>query len=128
MGCLEMNEAELIILLLALFGIKHFICDFSLQFSYMIADKGIYGARGGIEHALCHALGTWFVLLPIFGMLGMLPALVDGILHYHIDWTKQQLNRGYTPADREFWIWLGADQALHYLTYILIIGWIVGVF
>jgi hypothetical protein len=24
-----------------------------------------------------------------------------------------------------FWVWFGADQGLHYLTYIAIIGWTV---
>jgi hypothetical protein len=35
------------------------------------------------------------------------------------------LNKGLTPADRMFWVWFGADQGLHYLTYIAIIGWTV---
>jgi hypothetical protein len=123
-----MTEIELVVVLLALFGVKHFICDFLLQFHYMVEQKAIYGAGGGIEHALCHAAGTWFILIPFFGILGFIPALVDGIIHYHVDWSKQQLTRGLTPADRKFWVWLGLDQALHYLTYIAIIGWIVGVF
>ena len=50
----------------------------------------------------------------------------SGLVHYHIDWIKQQLNRGYTTADRQFWFWLGADQAAHYLTYVGIIYVITG--
>jgi hypothetical protein len=34
------------------------------------------------------------------------------------------LNKGLTPADRQFWIWLGLDQALHYLTYVGIISYV----
>ena len=118
----------LIIVFLALFGIKHFICDFLLQFPYMISQKGIYGADGGIHHAGFHTLFTFLILAPFIGIVAVLPAVVDGVVHYHIDWAKQQLNQGLTPADRKFWIWFGLDQALHYLTYVAIIGWIVGAF
>ena len=114
-----------IILLLALFGIKHFICDFLLQFPYMLVQKGTYGAEGGIHHATIHGIWTWFILLPFLGTMAVFPALFDTALHYHIDWAKQQLNRELTPADRMFWVWFGADQGLHYLTYIAIIGWTV---
>jgi hypothetical protein len=114
-----------IILLLALFGIKHFVCDFVLQFPYMLAQKGTYGAEGGIHHATIHGIWTWFILLPFLGTMAVFPALFDAALHYHIDWAKQQLNKALTPADRMFWVWFGADQGLHYLTYIAIIGWTV---
>jgi hypothetical protein len=120
-----MSELQLIILLLALFGIKHFICDFVLQFPYMLAQKGTYGAEGGIHHATIHGIWTWFILLPFLGTMAVFPALFDAALHYHIDWAKQQLNKALTPADRMFWVWFGADQGLHYLTYIAIIGWTV---
>jgi hypothetical protein len=117
-----------IIILLALFGIKHFICDFMLQFDYMVKEKAVYGMMGGVHHAMLHAVFTLIILLVFlhspalaFGL-----AALDGILHYHIDWTKQQFSKGLGPADRKFWIYLGADQALHYLTYVLIIGWALG--
>ena len=117
-----------VILLLALFGVKHFICDFLLQYPYMLAQKGSYGAIGGIAHAITHAVGTLIVLVLVlpWGLSAHIAALIlsifDGISHYHIDWAKQQLNKGLTVADRMFWVWFGADQGLHYLTYIAIIG------
>ena len=52
-------------------------------------------------------------------------AAFDGLAHYHIDYIKQKLNYGLTPNDRKFWIWLGADQALHYLTYVGIIAYLL---
>ncbi len=113
--------------LLVLFGIKHFIADFLMQYSYMIRDKGTYGAEGGLHHAGIHACWTFLILIPFItspDQLLILP-LFDFIAHYHIDWAKQQLNAGLTPADRKFWIWLGLDQALHYLTYIGIIAWVL---
>lgn len=117
-----------VILLLALFGIKHFICDFLLQYPYMLAQKGTYGAVGGIAHAITHAIGTLIVLIIALPwnfnvhVIALVLALFDGVVHYHIDWLKQQLNKGLTVADRMFWVWFGADQGLHYLTYIAIIG------
>lgn len=118
---------SIVILLLALFGIKHFICDFVLQYPYMLAEKGIYGAKGGVHHAGFHAIGTLIVLL-LCGITiidSIVLSLLDGIVHYHVDWVKQQLNKGLTYADNKFWIILGADQAMHYLTYVFIIGLIV---
>ena len=47
-----------VIILLALFGIKHFVADFVLQFNFMLRDKGTYGAPGGTDHAAMHAIGT----------------------------------------------------------------------
>lgn len=120
-----------VIILLALFGIKHFICDFLLQFNYMLAEKGTYGAVGGIHHAVFHMLGTLCVLLMVFDFatasvfVALKLALFDGVVHYHIDWAKQKLNRGATPADRKFWLLIGLDQLLHYLTYLFIIGLLV---
>ena len=120
-----LTPLETVIVLLALFGIKHFIADFVLQFPYMLSQKGIYGAEGGIHHALIHAILTWVILFGFVGTAAVFGALFDMLAHYHIDWAKQKLNKGLTPADRKFWIWLGLDQALHYLTYVAIIGWIV---
>ena len=115
-----------VIILLALFGVKHFIADFLWQFDSMLADKGTYGAPGGRDHAGMHGILTFLVLIwfvPAY--TAVLLAMLDSIVHYHIDWAKTNLSRGLTPADRRFWLWLGADQGLHYLTYILIIGIIV---
>lgn len=112
-----------VFLLLSLFGIKHFIADFPLQYQYMVQEKGIYGATGGLHHAGVHACLTFLVLVPFAtnaSLLLLLPVL-DGIIHYHIDWTKQQLNRGLSIKDDRWWTLMGLDQCLHYLTYVGII-------
>lgn len=123
-----LSDAGFIIVLLALFGIKHFFCDFVFQTSDMVREKGTYGADGGLNHAMTHVIGTLLVLMWWFDQetvrwVVVYMAVVDGIIHYHVDWAKQQLSRGLTPADRKFWVWFGADQALHYLTYVFLIGW-----
>ena len=112
-----------VFVLLALFGIKHFIADYLMQFPYMLNEKGIYGATGGVHHSLVHASWTFLILVFFSDNADVIIALafVDFVLHYHIDWAKQQLNRGLTSADRKFWVWMGLDQTLHYLTYIGII-------
>lgn len=109
-----------IFLLLSLLGIKHFFADFVFQTEYMVKEKGIYGALGGIHHSGIHAVGTLAVLASV-SPLAILLALADGVAHYHIDWAKQQLNQGYTPKDKLFWFYIGLDQCLHYLTYMGIV-------
>jgi hypothetical protein len=115
-----------VFVLLALFGIKHFVADYLMQFDYMLREKGIYGATGGVHHSLVHASWTFLILVFFCDNADVIIALAfaDFVLHYHIDWCKQQLNCGLTPADRKFWVWMGADQALHYLTYIGIIAYV----
>jgi hypothetical protein len=115
-----------VFILLALFGVKHFLADFLMQYEYMLRDKGIYGATGGVHHAIVHASFTFLILVCFVtnAELAIELAFLDFAIHYHIDFVKQQLNKGLTPADRQFWVWLGADQALHYLTYVGIISYV----
>lgn len=117
--------------LLTLFTLKHFIADFLLQTQQMVNEKGTYGSMGGIAHSAIHAAFTFAVLvwwIPFFEhwfILATIFAVLDGVVHYHIDWAKMNLGQGLTPDDRDFWILLGVDQLLHYLTYILIIGLLI---
>lgn len=110
--------------------IKHFVCDFPLQaFPYMYNNKGIYGHLGGILHASVHAFGTAAVLLAcgFSGDIAFWGGWIDGIIHYHIDWAKMRLGAymGWMPNNSEwFWILLGFDQLLHYLTYWGIARWL----
>ena len=117
---------ETVIALLALFGIKHFLADFLLQLPYMVADKGQYGAPGGLQHCWIHGVLTFFVLIGFARPEDAVTlALIDSAVHYHIDWAKTNLSRGLTVQDHRFWVWFGLDQTLHYLTYVAIIGIIV---
>ena len=102
--------------------VKHFLCDFPLQPPFMFLNKGKYGHPGGILHAFTHTVGTLAVCLE-FGLLPWL-AVADGLVHYHVDWAKNQINArfGLDPSCKYFWWLLGADQLAHYLTYAAIIG------
>jgi hypothetical protein len=124
-----MGSIDVLFLLMLLF-IKHFIVDFPLQsYPYQYKNKGTYGHPGGILHSGLHAGGTliclvFFVPLQLATML----AVVDGIIHYHIDWSKMNFNKkfGYGPTTHEgFWILLGLDQLLHALTYIGIVAYLI---
>lgn len=104
--------------------VKHFVCDYCLQTPKMIADKAIYMARGGWSHAWDHALGTGLVLM-LFGIgpVALSLAVVDMLIHYHIDHIKayETKNHGLTAQDKPYWIAMGLDQLAHQLTYVLIV-------
>jgi hypothetical protein len=104
--------------------IKHFVCDYPLQTPYMLKNKGTYGHPGGIIHSAIHALATTTAFLVITPTLAVGIAIIAGefVLHYHIDWTKENVIRrmGWTAKDGKFWLALGADQLAHQLTYVAI--------
>lgn len=107
---------------------KHAIADFGLQTQLIYRQKGTYGALGGLLHASIHILLTLplFLLFPM-GTTGLAAALLAGefLVHYHIDWAKEQIvrNSGWKLSDRPYWCALGLDQLLHGLTYVAIL-WI----
>lgn len=108
--------------------VKHAIADFILQTDQIFRQKGSYGAPGGLWHALIHILLTAPVFLLFPGGGPALAAVLlagEFVVHYHIDWTKEQIVRreGWTPKDKYFWWALGIDQLLHGLTYVAIL-WI----
>ncbi|WP_417726806.1 DUF3307 domain-containing protein [Roseovarius sp.] len=109
-------------LFLILFQIKHYLGDFQLQTGWMANNKGRYGHPSGIMHAGLHGalslpILLWFVL-PWEFALGL--ALMETLVHYHIDWAKARRvrQRGVNEAAPRFWHYLGLDQAAHQLTYI----------
>lgn len=123
-----MTEIQLVLVLLVLLFVKHWFADFVVQFDYMVLEKGTYGADGGIHHSLIHTFLTYVIVWVMFNpTLAILVATVDGITHYHIDWLKMNISRWrkLTIRDWEFWMWLGADQLAHALTYIALAYWIV---
>lgn len=116
---------EFVYILAALFT-KHFIIDFPLQGPYQWMNKGTYGHPGGLLHAGLHALGTLIVFLTFGAMIegAIILAFIDGIIHYHIDWAKMNINSkfGWKPdTHAEFWWLLGLDQYLHAMTYVLLV-------
>lgn len=121
-----MTEIQMIVVVMFLLQLKHFVADFMLQTDQMVMEKGTYGARFGIYHSAIQAFGTFLALAWIHPFLGVITAVFDFLVHYHVDWAKMNINRkyGYTPADHKFWFWLGLDQLAHQLTYVIIVGWV----
>jgi hypothetical protein len=106
---------------------KHMVADFYLQTPYQYLNKGSYAHPGGIIHSAIHVALTplvYLVLAPASLLLAIGIALGEFIVHYHIDWLKEQVNHrnGWTVRDRGFWYALGTDQLVHGLTYLLIVG------
>lgn len=112
---------QVLLILLAL-TVKHFVADFVLQTNWMIEEKGYYGKIGGIAHSATHGVFTLIILKFFSAELAVWLALLDFVVHYHIDWAKMKISRtfNHSPANKQFWIWFGADQMLHYITYIFI--------
>jgi hypothetical protein len=128
MDAMMTNYAVLVLILLL--QIKHFICDGPLQTKAMVDGKSIYGNRLGLLHAGLHGLGS-LVALAWFGLSWKLVftlAIADMVIHYHIDFTKENIvrSRGWTTITREFWWALATDQFLHHLTYLALAAVIVG--
>ena len=107
--------AEILLLLLA----KHIICDYFFQEAAGYTKKHIYLHGHGIEHAALHAASTFLVLyvLPITTPMVSSVALLDGAIHYHIDWVKLNI-QGPTPNIFCRVILTTVDQALHVATYV----------
>jgi hypothetical protein len=121
---MEITSLEHILLIVAALQMKHFICDGPLQTRAMVEAKGHYGRPLGLLHALIHCAGTVLVLAG-FGFaaaMALLLGLLDFAIHYHVDFTKENVVRkaGWTPAQGPFWWALSADQTAHQLTYLLI--------
>jgi len=129
--------------------VKHYVCDFPLQrVTYLYAHKGEYGHMGGVFHAMIHSYGTWLVLclFDIAGAnitsLGMLCIpILDGFLHYHIDYIKAHTTAkaGWAKLinkpphesahlkiySQNYFDAIGLDQFAHHLTYMVLAGVIV---
>jgi hypothetical protein len=108
--------------------IKHLVADYLFQTSHMFLNKGSYGHPGGILHAGFHA-GLTIMVLALFGVpfaSVLAIGVVEFIIHYHIDWTKEKLGKraGLKPDNVNFWRMHGLDQALHQVTYLAIIWWV----
>lgn len=120
--------ANEILLVLALLATKHFIVDFPCQVAYQYKNKGTYGHPGGLLHSFLHALGTFAILAWFVDpVLAALLAGIDGIIHYHIDWAKMNINHKFgwgSTTHEQFWWLLGFDQFLHSLTYLGIV-WVL---
>jgi hypothetical protein len=108
----------------AVLMVKHVLCDGPLQTLAMVRAKGHYGKPLGLLHAAVHVAGT-FLVGAFFGFglqQAALLAVLDGVIHYHVDFAKERAIRlnAWTATDAPYWWSLTTDQAMHHLTYLLI--------
>lgn len=115
---------------IAILMVKHTAADFFLQTPYQYCNKGTYGHPGGFLHAGIHVALTplvYLVLVPASLLLVLGIALGEFVIHYHVDWAKEQLGRRLqlTPQTATYWHALGVDQLLHGVTYVGIVALLV---
>jgi len=98
--------------------IKHFIVDLGCQ-QYLGPRQKHHWIGDGHTHYLHHGLATAFVALWFVPEIAVIIAILDYIIHWHIDWGKHHLNRYLKfEARSEAWWWTNVlDQCLHVLTY-----------
>ena len=98
----------------------------------ILQNRWRYGHPGGLFHVGIHAIGSFSAFLiinaPLNGILFGLLA-VEAVLHYHIDWAKDNVSRrlDLTQNDRIYWKLMGLDQFLHHVTYVGMVAFWFGV-
>ncbi len=137
-----MIEKDIFTCLLVGLVIKHFVADFLFQTNWMAINKGTFLHPGGLAHSGLHALFTLVLLVlakayvPAGWLLICGITVAEFVIHYAIDYGKMNLDKklNYShltfengePTSRVithtgYYLLLGADQLLHYLTYAAII-------
>jgi hypothetical protein len=118
-------EAAAIIGVLVILQVKHFLFDFVFQRPYeFFRHKGDYGHPSGIVHAGLHAVGSmpaFLVIAPAF-WTGVAIVVAEFLIHYHADWTKEQVERRFALSAANKSLVLGTDQLVHHLTYAAILA------
>lgn len=132
-------------LLLVLYQVKHFVCDYPLQGKYMLGKFKPYPdfILPLAAHALVHVLGTFLIAVFLVGpTMAVALGLLDGVIHFAVDRVKaspSMLGR-FKPLTKEtyptstdaekksnvlFWWSIGADQMVHHLTHYALIALII---
>jgi len=113
-----------IYMVLALLYIKHWLIDFVNQNAEELANKGRYGNAHGLMHSIKHGVATFLVFWYMLNWQGaVILGFIDFVIHYHVDWAKAKINTAgqFTADNPKFWLWLGADQLAHHVTYLFLV-------
>lgn len=127
-----MNDATAtVLLLLALFQVKHMFADYFLQTPRMLDGREVYFHLGRAEHAGVHVLGSILVFLVVGAPTLFILAVVAGewVAHFNIDWAKgaYSARKKLKPDQALYWRAAGFDQACHQMTYVAM-AWAWAVF
>lgn len=122
----DLNEViTALIVLLCLLQAKHMFADYFMQTRIMLDGRHIYLHFGRFLHAGVHVAGSVAAFTiagaPFTFILAI--AVLEWSLHYHIDWAKARYTAQHnlTPDDAAYWRATGLDQALHQLTYVVMV-------
>ena len=118
-------------LLLIVFQLKHFICDYPLQSTYMLGKlRATNWVLPLAAHAAVHATATFLIAIWFSLHLAIILAITDFILHFTIDRLKASPNYGgrFKPDQPYFWWALGADQMAHHFTHYTFIFILLGAY
>lgn len=121
-------ELQTAFVLIVIFQIKHFICDFPLQTGYML--RKVLPTWDFLLplllHTAVHGLFTLIVCLYYAPSLWWL-AIVDMVAHFLMDRIKaadKYLGRFRDRDKPSYWAALGFDQMIHHLTSTYIV-WVI---
>ena len=117
-------SANDILLLFFLFFTKHYIVDFILQTIQQVRTKGIWAHPVGFSHSL--EQGIWTAVILVFWVdfsFAVMFGWIDVCIHYIVDYCKMRFG-SRDMQEKSYWIQMGLDQYLHYLTYLGLISWI----
>jgi hypothetical protein len=118
-----------ILALLLLLHIKHWYADFKIQTYMQTVKKGVWLDPIGMSHTLDHIWTTMVCLMlfslyhPVAAGTIVLVAVLEGIYHYVIDYTKVK----YGCKDNTkplFWNQFGLDQLAHQISYLVMVWYI----
>lgn len=97
----------------------HTLSDFILQTNKMATNKGTSNFWLTF-HVVVYTI-PWITI-------GWLYALVNGILHWITDWITSRINRRSLSrgSNKGFFVGVGIDQAIHYITLFTTYHWLFG--
>ncbi len=111
---MELTTAHLLIIIIAWI---HFVADFVLQSNYVAVNKSRYISQL-FKHAVIYSIP--------FLILGIKYALINGALHFIIDYVSSSMTSHFHTRSkrRAFFLTIGCDQAIHATCLILTMGYI----
>lgn len=111
---MEISTTQLLIIAIVWI---HFISDFVLQSTYMATHKAKY-INVLFKHASIYTIP--------FLLFGIKYAVINGVLHFVIDYFSSAMTSSFYKRDkmRHFWLTIGCDQAIHMTCLILTMQYI----
>tara|TARA_Y100000588_G_scaffold31471_1_gene30779 strand:- start:8073 stop:8489 length:417 start_codon:yes stop_codon:yes gene_type:complete len=127
---------EQIFILLLIFQVKHWVCDYPLQTPFMLKKfqredwEFPLFCHAGVHASFTLVIACIFIgdhVTPLTSWVGIytmfLLAVLDLVVHFIVDRIKAHPDMGgrWKADNPKFWWALGGDQALHHLTHYVII-------